>query len=149
MPHAEAQSYRRGMDPIAFTIELTGEAVELDDGHFWAETRGLDTVFGADQALCRRNLELGDDGTLVESGEISFGADDAVTFRADGTLGPSPDPRVKHGAAVLTVTGGRGRLAGASGFVTSNFLLGEGGALTDHQQGLLFVEPNGGASETP
>ena len=34
------------MDPIAFTIELTGEAVELGEGRFWAETRGDDTAFG-------------------------------------------------------------------------------------------------------
>ena len=41
---------------------------------------------------------------------------------------------------MLEVTGGRGRLAGARGFVTSNFLLADSGELTDHHIGLLFLE---------
>lgn len=127
------------MDPIAFTIELTGEAVELGEGRFWAETRGDDTAFGGDQALCRRDLRLGEDGSLAQSGEISFGDDDAITFRAHGRLGSSPDPRLRHGAAVFEVTGGRGRLEGACGFVTSNFLLADDGELTDRHLAVLFV----------
>lgn len=122
-----------GVDRVAFTLEFTGEAVELGGGRLWVEAR-------ADAALCRRDLELKGDGSLVQTGEISFGGDDAITFRAGGVLGPSADPRLRHGTAVLEVTGGRGRLAGATGFVTSNFLLAAGGELTDHQVGLLFVE---------
>ena len=138
------------MNPIVFALTFTGEAVELDDGRFWMESRAvpdeIDTAarrtdrIATDGALCRRNLELWADGSLVQSGEITFGIEDAVTFRARGVLGGSPDPHLRHGTAVFEVTGGRGRLAGARGYVTSNFLLSDAGELTDHHLGLLFVE---------
>lgn len=118
--------------PITFTLELHGEAVELAAGRLWAETRGA-------TATCRREVRLGDDGTLAETGELSFDGDSAVTFRAKGEVVASPDPRLRHGTAVCEVTGGRGRFAGARGFITTNFLLADSGELTDHHLGLLFV----------
>ena len=137
------------MQPIAFALQLEGRAVELDGGHLWVETREppnstnrrlgqLDGI-GEGDVSCRRQLELWDDGSLVQSGELDFGAGDTVTFRARGVLGTSPDPHRKHGTAILEVTGGRGRLAGARGYVTSNFLLADTGELTDHHLGLLFL----------
>jgi hypothetical protein len=133
------------MDPLAFTLEFHGKAVELDPGRLWAETRAiLDggelDGFGAAEALCRRDLELTSDGSLVERGEITLGGANAITFSARGRLRASPDPMLRHGTAILEVTGGRGRLAGARGFITSNFLLSQSGELTDHHQGLLFLE---------
>jgi len=134
------------MRSVAFAIHLEGEAVELGGGRFWVETRALPAGapqldgIGTGPALCRRDLELWEDGSLVETGEFSFGGGDAITFRARGALGASPDPHRRHGTAVLEVTGGRGRLAGARGYVTSNFLLSQGGELTDHHLGLLFLE---------
>ena len=132
------------MQPIAFALRFQGEAVELDGGRFWAETRA---PAGIDEALCRRDLEIRADGSVVAAGVLDFGADTAITFRARGVLGASPDPHVRHGTAVLEVTGGSGRLAGARGFVTSNFLLADTGELTDHHVGLLFV--GRGAEEDP
>lgn len=142
--------------PITFALQFRGEAVAIGDGRFSAETRApssvLVTVVGRDgiegrfeevgsgEAVCTRELELRDDGTLSESGEISFGVGGAISFRADGEIVASPDPRLRHGAAVCEITGGRGRLAGARGYVTSNFLLSDTGDLTDHHFGLLFLE---------
>jgi hypothetical protein len=133
------------MEPTVFALCFRGEAVELDRGRFWAETRAagvLDRLEWLDavEALCRRELVLSDDGSFVQTGEISFGPDDSITFRARGELGASPQARLRHGTAVLEVTGGRGRLAGARGLVTSNFLLSDAGDLNDHHFGLLFVE---------
>ena len=136
------------MRSIAFAIQLEGEAVELGGGRYWVETRALrdgsappqQQELGVGNALCRRDLELWDDGSLVETGELSFGDVDAITFRARGALASSPEPGRRHGTAVLEVTGGRGRLVGARGYVTSNFLLSENGDLTDHHLGLLFLE---------
>ena len=126
---------------MAFALEFHGEAVELDRGRLWVETRATGGVdgLGDGEASCRRDLELTDDGSLIEKGELTFGGGDAVTFTARGRLRPSPDPEFRHGTAVHEVTGGRGRLAGARGFLTSNFLLSSTGSLTDHHQGLLFV----------
>jgi len=133
---------------IAFTLRFAGEAVELERGRYWAETQaavaGVDACRSFDGfelrgAICRRRLDLWADGSLVQSGEITFGEQGAITFRARGALGASPNPELRHGTAVLEVTGGRGRLAGARGFVTSNFLLSETGGLTDHHLGVLFL----------
>jgi hypothetical protein len=140
------------MQPIAFSLELEGQAVDLEGGRFWVETRETDSTshappqldaIGDGSASCRRRLELWNDGSLVQTGELDFGAGDTVTFRARGVIGTSPDPSRNHGTAVLEVTGGRGRLAGARGYVTSNFLLAESGELTDHQLGLLFLAQDG------
>lgn len=136
------------MRPIAFTLELEGEAVPLGGGRFWIESRAASAAappeIGDGHVVCRRELELLDDGSLVESGELAFGVADSLTFRARGALAASPDPVRRHGTAVLEVTGGRGRLAGAQGYVTSNFLLADDGGLTDHHLGLLFLDDKGG-----
>jgi hypothetical protein len=134
------------MKPVAFALRFHGEVVELDPGRFWADTRApLDGAGELEwredgQATCRRDFELTEDGSLLERGEMSFGAGHAITFSARGRLRASPDPRLRHGTAVLEVTGGRGLFTGARGFVTSNFLLSESGELTDHHQALLFIE---------
>jgi len=145
--------------PVALRITFAGEAVELECGRFWADThalpRQIEQVGGpvdgidVDRAACRRHLELWADGSLVEAGEITFGDGGAITFRARGALGSSPDPTLRHGTAILEVTGGRGRLAGVRGFVTSNFLLSDAGELTDHHLGVLFVEQPHGGGSTP
>ena len=130
---------------MTYCLRLHGEAVQLAPGRFWAETRadldGLAEALGEGLAVCRRELELLDDGSLVQRGEISFGEDAAITFRAVGDLSSSPGPSVRHGTAVCEVTGGRGRLAGARGSIASAFLLADSGELTDHHLGLLFVGP--------
>jgi hypothetical protein len=132
------------MEPIAFVLQLEGEAVELDGGRYWVETRtSPEAGIGTEQAVCRRQLELWDDGSLVESGEIAFGTEDGVTFRARGVLGASFDSYGRHGTAILEVTGGRGRFARARGYVTSNFLLADTGELSDYHLGLLLLEPSG------
>lgn len=143
-------------EPVTYALRFRGEAVELSRGRFWAECRAQGCVFlratgpdslssrfdgfGGFEALCRRNFELHEDGSLVEAGEVSFGAGDAITFRAHGGLRESLDPRLRHGTALCEVTGGRGRLAGAHGSIASQFLLSDSGDLTDHHLGLLFVE---------
>jgi hypothetical protein len=137
--------------PVAFALQLHGEAVPLGGGRFWVETRGR--MDGAQSALieaeasggavCRRDLEVWEDGSLLETGELRFGDGSAFTFRARGALGTSPDPTRRHGTAVLEVTGGSGRFGGVRGYVTSNFLLSDTGELTDHHLGLLFLaEPS-------
>jgi hypothetical protein len=63
--------------------------------------------------------------TFTETGTVRFGADDEIDIASasDGTLGPSADPDLLHGAVFYAVVEGRGRLAGATGLITSNFLL--------------------------
>jgi hypothetical protein len=63
--------------------------------------------------------------TFTETGTVRLGAGDEIDIAAvsDGTLGPSADPDLLHGAVFYSVVDGRGRFAGATGLITSNFLL--------------------------
>ena len=145
------------MEALTFTLELRGEAVELERDRFWAESRAAGRLFVADtggclplrsvegfgmpDAVCRRRLELAGNGSFAEAGEISFGPDDALIFSARGTVGSTAGGGLRHGVAVRAVTGGRGRFSGASGSIASFFLLARDGTLTDYQLGLLLPEP--------
>jgi hypothetical protein len=142
--------------PTAYALQFRGEAIALGGGRFRVESRASSCVFvtvvgrggvdgrfqqvGQGEAVCKREIEMHEDGTLFESGEIAFAAGEAITFHARGVYRTSPDPRLRHGTAVCEVTGGRGRMAATRGFITSNFLLSETGELTDHHLGLLFIE---------
>jgi hypothetical protein len=55
-------------------------------------------------------------------------------------LAPSADGRTRHGTSVLAVTGGAGRYAGASGRITSNFVLSPDGEVTDEQVVVVFID---------
>jgi hypothetical protein len=145
-------------EPVAYALRFRGEAVPVDGRRLWSESRAPGSPFvralgdaadaSADgpavpagvEAVCRRELRLDEDGTFVCAGEIAFSPVDAVTFHASGALAESPAAGLRHGTAVCAVTGGRGRLAAASGSIASQLLLSADGTLVDHQLGLLFVE---------
>lgn len=79
---------------------------------------------------------------FTESGTITFGdGDDSIRFSTvgQGHMGPSSDPKHVHGAVIWKIEGGEGQFAGASGLITSNFLLSDTGDVVDHQFGLIFV----------
>lgn len=80
---------------------------------------------------------------FTESGTITFGEGDhslKFTTVGQGHLGPSADPKYMHGAVTWKVEGGEGQFEGASGLITSNFILSDSGDVVDHQFGLIFVK---------
>ena len=89
--------------------------------------------------------------SFTETGTIRFGdgGDDTghaggdeidIAAVSDGTLGPSADPELLHGAVFYAITEGRGRFAGASGLVTSNFLLRPAtGEFEERQVSVVFL----------
>jgi hypothetical protein len=81
--------------------------------------------------------------SFLESGSIRFG-DGAHRLRfstvGQGHLGDSAEPKVKSGAVMWRVEGGEGQFAGASGYITSNFTMDEGGHVTDNQFGVIYVK---------
>jgi hypothetical protein len=79
--------------------------------------------------------------SFQEIGAITFGAGNTVHFSTVGSgyLGPSVDPSRKHGAVMWRVERGEGQFAGASGLITSNFLVGADLAVTDHHFGVLVL----------
>lgn len=94
-----------------------------------------------EEALLVSRLVLADDGSFDQSGTIEFPAGHALAFRSVGAarLSRSPDPNLRHGAAVWEVEGGEGQFRGARGRITSNFFVSDTNELTDNHFGLLFV----------
>ena len=79
---------------------------------------------------------------FLERGSISFGDDHTLEFSTmgEGHLGASADPKTMSGAVTWKVDGGEGQFQGASGFITSNFLVTDQGEVTDYQFGVIFLK---------
>jgi hypothetical protein len=83
------------------------------------------------------------ESTFLESGRITFGHDrHRLRFSTvgQGYLGPPAEAGVQHGAVTWQIDGGDGQFAGAHGLITSNFLVGPNGEVTDHHLGVIYVE---------
>lgn len=93
---------------------------------------------GASEALLR--VVLDEDGPV--SGEIDFGSGNTLRLVAVERCAPrdTVTRHLRHGAALFEVAAGTGRLTGATGWITSNFLVSDSGDLTDNQLGLLFLD---------
>lgn len=110
-------------------------------------TIGPDGVDGAVEALpgglatFASEVTFTSETSFLESGAIAFGDGHLLRFTTlgHGYLGPSADPACRHGAVTWRVEGGEGQLAGASGLITSNFVMDDAMAVTDHHFGVLFV----------
>jgi hypothetical protein len=82
------------------------------------------------------------ESTFAETGSIHYDDDGElqITTLSDGTLGPSAQADVLHGAALYRITGGSGRFDGATGLITSNFLLHPAtGEFEERQVTVLFL----------
>ena len=80
-----------------------------------------------------------------EEGTIAFGdSEPALRFATlgRGDLAEPAGGGARHGTAVLEVWG-VGPLSGLSGRITSNFVVGADGNLTDEQVVLLFIDREG------
>jgi hypothetical protein len=94
-----------------------------------------------EEALLLSRLTVAGDGSFDQSGTIEFAPGHVLAFRSVGAarLDRSPDPHLRHGAAVWEIEGGEGQFHGAHGRITSNFLVSDTGELTDNHFGLIFV----------
>jgi hypothetical protein len=80
---------------------------------------------------------------FTESGSITFGdGDHTLIFSTvgQGELIPSADPKEMSGAVTWKVDSGEGQFAGATGYITSNFLVSDQGEVTDYHFGLIFLK---------
>ena len=95
------------------------------------------------EALLVSRLVLADDGSFDQSGTIEFAVGHVLAFRSVSAarLAPSPDPNLRHGAAIWEIEGGEGQFYGARGRITSNFFMSDTNELTDNHFGLIFVAP--------
>jgi hypothetical protein len=78
--------------------------------------------------------------SFQEKGTISIG-ESRLHFSTvgEGYLGGSPDPIVRHGSVIWRIDRGEGRFQGATGLITSNFVVTDQGEVTDNQFGVLFL----------
>ena len=130
------------MSALPYTLEFRGTAMPLDPGILIMRGNAPSAIFGeAGEALLEARVSLMEEEAFELAGSISFGRGTALRFRSvgRGAFGPWPEPGLRLGTAVCEIDGGSGRLASASGRITSSFLISDTGDLTDHQFGLLFV----------
>lgn len=74
-----------------------------------------------------------------EHGTLDLGGGAVLRFESvgEGHLGPVETTGRRRGGVLWRVVGGEGPLAEARGLITSNFQVGDDGALVDHQIGVL------------
>jgi hypothetical protein len=117
-------------NPRATSVALTGTTADGSD-------------VGIERASYQNHATHTGETTFSETGTLRLddgsGEWDVVSV-SDGTLGPSADPDVLHGAVVYKIVAGRGRFEGASGLVTSNFLLRPAaGEFDETQVAIVFL----------
>lgn len=97
----------------------------------------------ADEALLDSRVALDGNGAFTAVATIDFGHGNRLFLRTgdDGHLEGSADQHLRHGTTVFGVVGGTGQFDGATGHVTSNFVLSDTGELTDNQLGMVFLRP--------
>ena len=136
--------------PLAYSLQFRGRIESLSprvlEARATAPSQVLVTTVDAnglagivkpgegEEALLLSRLVLGDDGSFDQSGTIEFAPGHVLAFRSVGAarLGRSPDPHLRHGAAVWEVEGGEGQFRGARGRITSNFFVSDSDELTDN-----------------
>jgi hypothetical protein len=138
---------------LVITVRFDGEAAEPSGAPPRTSPRATSTSveavtadgspFAVGHASYANRVTFTSESTFTESGTIAFGdgGDELdVETVGEGTLGPSAEPGVLHGAVVWRVAGGRGRFEGAGGLVTSNFLLRPAtGRVEDRQVAVVFL----------
>ena len=147
------------LQPIVYSLQFRGRITSLSsrvlEQRASAPSQVLVTTVDAnglagrvqpgegEEALLVSRLVLADDGSFDQSGTIEFAPGHVLAFRSVGSarLGRSPDPHLRHGAAVWEVEGGEGQFRGAHGRITSNFFVSDTNELTDNHFGLIFVAP--------
>jgi hypothetical protein len=147
------------MKPITYSLQFRGLAAELEGGlRKQASAPGCALVTslthegvagsfvwapGQEEAFLESTLAFTDRETFEEQGTIVFAHGHALHVRGPGRLAASPDPHLRHGTVTWEIVGGDGQFEGASGRITSNFLVSDTGDLTENQLGVVFTNGAG------
>lgn len=77
-----------------------------------------------------------------EYGTVKFGdGNSSISFDTigSGSFAPAAEPGVLHGGILWSIEGGTGALSGASGIITSNFVIEADSSVTDYHFGVIFI----------
>jgi hypothetical protein len=127
---------------ITYALDFRGRLTGVRPGIFeLSGTTPEDAVLLAERSMRGESA-------FDEAGTISLGPGGAMHFHscAPGFVASAADARRQHGAAMCAVDGGEGSLAGATGLMTSIFVLSPRGEIADTRIALLFV-PGGDAGK--
>jgi hypothetical protein len=141
------------MQRIVMTAHFRGEAAEPSGDPPSTDPRASSVSIDAvaadgspaqiERASYENHAVFTGEATFSETGTIVYGDGDAeldIATLSDGTLGPCAESDALHGAAVYRVTEGRGRFEGATGLITTNFLLWPArGEFEERQVAIVFV----------
>jgi len=86
---------------------------------------------------------LSDHGSFQATGRIFFGSQQHtlnISASGSGQLLASPNSEYKQGAIAFAIDSGTGIFANTTGFITSNFLVGESGEYRDVHTATLFLQ---------
>ncbi len=140
---------RRLIISARFSAQATqpsGEPPEVDvDGRSaWVSVHAADeSDAGINSLSYSSHAKFTGESTFTERGRLTVdegdGALDFATF-AEGFLGPSADPELHHGSVSWRIERGHGRFQGASGLITSNFVLRPtSGEVDERQVAVVFL----------
>jgi hypothetical protein len=97
----------------------------------------------AEEAFMESRLTLNGGGAFSAGMTLDFGHGHELHLRTvdAGRLVDSAEENLRHGTAAFEVVEGTGQFEGATGRITSNFVVSDTGELTDNQLGIVFVRP--------
>ncbi|MCG8605742.1 hypothetical protein MJD09_12195 [bacterium] len=148
------------MKQIMYTMQFKGQAAPTNEegtvlkAHTSSPSCRITTTVGADglsgtlqptegrEATFESEVRITGEGLFDENGTITFGTGNRLHFSTvgQGHLGPSADPQLQHGTVMWKIDRGEGQFEGATGLITSNFFVGDGGEVTDHHFGVIFLK---------
>ncbi len=147
------------MQQLIYALRFQGQAEPVGSAGDTLRARttalgaSLTTTFGTDGVTGRLDTVPGTTATFEsevtfssatnfqEVGTIDFGAGHRLRFSTVGTgyLGPATDEGRRYGAVAWQVESGEGQFAGATGLITSNFIVDAQLGVVDHHFGVLLV----------
>lgn len=127
--------------------EPSGDPPEVDvDGRSeWVSVHAADESDAGIQSLSyASHATFTGESTFTERGRlIADEGEAALDFAtlADGFLGPAADSELHHGSVIWRIEHGHGRFQGASGLITSNFVLRPSDGQVDERQVAVVFLP--------
>ncbi|MFN3322682.1 MAG: hypothetical protein ACK5AZ_04225 [Bryobacteraceae bacterium] len=136
------RAVQTGRNPDTFHLRTFGESCTITTTIDEEGIRcALQPVVNG-RAVCTTDVEMRGEAAFVESGVIEFGAGGHrlhIRSVREGHIGQSANPRLQSGSVTYEVERGEGQFQGATGLITSNFLVDEAGEVTEFHCAVLQV----------